>query len=176
MMLSPLVTRVFGAKSLASDAKDTLSGVSVREFFKKYPQLEPFLLARLTEVNFANAANEEQVEMSLYPVLLVLAHLKPSLSDQEAQVQQAWTPWLEASWQAMQQPLLPAQPGATQCRPLHAALLTQNALVSPRAVWLPACVDTGVQLLQRHLLVESHHLVYPAILHEMCLFPGNLAR
>ncbi|RKP23229.1 putative death-receptor fusion protein-domain-containing protein [Syncephalis pseudoplumigaleata] len=82
MMLSPLVTRVFGAKSLASDAKDTLSGVSVREFFKKYPQLEPFLLARLTEVNFANAANEEQVEMSLYPVLLVLAHLKPSLSDQ----------------------------------------------------------------------------------------------
>jgi hypothetical protein len=64
MMLSSLVTRVFGVKSLISDEKDTFNGLAVREFFKKYPQLEPFLLSRLTDNNFNHVT--DQVSNSLY--------------------------------------------------------------------------------------------------------------
>jgi hypothetical protein len=72
--------------------------------------------------------------------------------------------------------LKPTQPGATQCRPFYYALLTQNALIQPRAVWLPDNANTGLDLLKHHLLPEFHYLVYPAVLKEIQPLLANLPR
>jgi hypothetical protein len=46
MLLSSLITRTFGVKASA-DEHDALNGLSRREFFKKYPKLQQFLLQKL---------------------------------------------------------------------------------------------------------------------------------
>ncbi|KAI9598591.1 putative death-receptor fusion protein-domain-containing protein [Syncephalis fuscata] len=311
MMLSALVTRIFGIKSSTANERDVFNGPSVREFFKKYPELEPFLLSKLS-LNFTNLITEEHVETSLYPVLLVLARLKPSLTDQDVQVDDqqggllpfitaikacgdsriykiremaahalvslvntdqvipvcqqlvkdiqtagqyttnelhgrlcqlyqllrhyprhqpavstettshlmhifnslitmgehpcgllslmtlriiketlfsvnwwqsigwtedqvtlGWQPWLEQAWKAIKVPLIPTLPGATLCRPIQAALLAHNAVHTP-SVWLPSGVESGLDLLRYHLLLESHYAVYDAILQEIHPFAAKL--
>ncbi|RKP05712.1 putative death-receptor fusion protein-domain-containing protein [Thamnocephalis sphaerospora] len=79
MLLSSLITRTFGVKS-AADERDALNGLSGREFFKKYPKLRPFLLEKL-EAGQRAGDDQQMLETCLYPSLVVLARLRPSLID-----------------------------------------------------------------------------------------------
>ena len=81
-MFSSLVTRIFGVKR-DMDEFSTKNMMKVRSFFQSFPSLYPFILSELECV--ANIIKEpkhqgclDPAEAALYPVLILLAKLRPS--------------------------------------------------------------------------------------------------
>jgi len=82
LLFSSLMTRIFGVKR----EKDTLSSkncLTGKVFFQRYPSLHPFLLEQLVESSTQSSAGGVlELHPALYPILLILARIYPSPSEQ----------------------------------------------------------------------------------------------
>ncbi|XP_025029954.1 thyroid adenoma-associated protein homolog, partial [Python bivittatus] len=82
LLFSTLITRIFGVKR-GKDESSKKNRMTGREFFTRFPNLYPFLLAQLEQVT--STADSQTKELKLHPslflLLLVLSKLYPSPMD-----------------------------------------------------------------------------------------------
>ncbi|KNC99997.1 uncharacterized protein SPPG_04346, partial [Spizellomyces punctatus DAOM BR117] len=76
MLFSTLITKALGTKK-SRDEMNIVNTVTGREFFVRFPKLHSLLLQQLTEA--VEKLEEGEVHPALYPILTILARLKPSV-------------------------------------------------------------------------------------------------
>ena len=86
LLFSALCTRIFGVKRSKIELSKRNS-MSARMFFHRFPDLYNFLLTEMTEAaQMINSGSVNPKETSLYPILIIIAKLQPSLMASEEEL------------------------------------------------------------------------------------------
>ncbi|KAI9205438.1 putative death-receptor fusion protein-domain-containing protein [Polychytrium aggregatum] len=80
MLFSTLITKALGVKK-SRDEQHSINTVTGREFFTRFPKLHGFLLQELEVA--VSALETGKIHPALYPILTILARLKPSILETE---------------------------------------------------------------------------------------------
>ncbi|KAI8821746.1 putative death-receptor fusion protein-domain-containing protein [Fimicolochytrium jonesii] len=80
MLFSTLVNKIFGTKK-TKDEQHAVNALTAREFFARYPALHPLLLRELSAAAELLETRVAVLHPALYPILMILARLKPSAVD-----------------------------------------------------------------------------------------------
>ena len=75
-LIGSLITKIFGQKK--SQDGNLCNSVTFKELASYYPELPPFLLSLLKEASQREISNICEIHPSLFPVLTLLACLKPT--------------------------------------------------------------------------------------------------
>ena len=79
LLFSALCTRIFGVKRSKLELSKRNS-MSARMFFHRFPDLYDFLLNEMTNIaQVISAGSVTPEESALYPILIIIAKLQPSL-------------------------------------------------------------------------------------------------
>ena len=79
LLFSALCTRIFGVKRSKLELSKRNS-MSARMFFHRFPDLYEFLLNEMTNIaKVISAGSVTPEESALYPILIIIAKLQPSL-------------------------------------------------------------------------------------------------
>ncbi|KAJ3299007.1 hypothetical protein HK104_010089 [Borealophlyctis nickersoniae] len=76
MLFTTLVTKILGAKK-SRDEMHAINTMTAREFFTRFPKLHPVLLEELDCA--VKLLEQNKIHPALYPILTILARLKPSV-------------------------------------------------------------------------------------------------
>ena len=66
-------------------ADDRLHTTTAPEFFTLFPDLHPYMMAKVKDASFSLSMGELRLHPSLFPVLSVLAKLSPGLGTSDVQ-------------------------------------------------------------------------------------------